>query len=251
VEELADPKQPFRVADIGHSLFRHLGAAAGGPTLVIALAVLLIGALTLAWYVTPLAEWADPDVVRDWFKGAAQQPWAVAWVIGTFLAGGVVAFPVTILIAATAVTFGPWFGFLYAVLGVLASALVTYGVGALFGQNTLRKLLGPRLNRIRARIERHGVLAVAAIRVVPVAPFTFVNLAAGASAISLIDYVAGTLLGMLPGLLVMSALGARIVAIISDPSLAEVTLLALAVLGWIAVSFAVQALVSKWWSRAS
>ncbi len=92
---------------------------------------------------------------------------------------------------------------------------------------------------------------MAAIRVVPVAPFTFVNLAAGASAIKLVDYMAGTLLGMLPGLIVMSALGHRIVAIISDPSLAEVTLLVLAILGWVAMSVAVQALVSRLWSRAS
>ena len=43
------------------------------------------------------------------------------------------------------------------------------------------------------------MLAVAAIRLVPIAPFTFVNFAAGASAIKLVDYVAGTLVGMLPG----------------------------------------------------
>ena len=84
---------------------------------------------------------------------------------------------------------------------------------------------------MRAKIARQGVLAVAAVRVVPVAPFTFVNLALGASAIKLVDYVAGTLLGMLPGLIVMSALGHRIVAIISNPSIEEVSLLALAVVG--------------------
>jgi uncharacterized membrane protein YdjX (TVP38/TMEM64 family) len=84
-----------------------------------------------------------------------------------------------------------------------------------------------------------------------VAPFTFVNIAAGASDIKLVDYVAGTLLGMLPGLVVMSALGHRIVAIVSDPSLTEVSLLALAVIGWIAASVGVQALVSRLGSRAS
>ena len=250
MEELADPRQPVRFRDLWRGAFRHVGIAAA-PAVGITFAALLVGALTLAWYVTPLADWADPEAVGGWLKGAAQQPWAAAWVVGIFLAGGLVAFPVTILIAATAATFGPWFGFLYAVLGVLASALMTYGVGALFGQNALRALLGERLDRIRGKIEKHGVLAVAAIRVVPVAPFSFVNVAAGASAISLVDYIAGTLLGMLPGLIVMSALGHRIVAIISDPSLAELSLLALAVLGWVAVSFAVQALVSRYWSGAS
>ena len=95
------------------------------------------------------------------------------------------------------------------------------------------------------------MLTVAAIRVVPVAPFTFVNLAAGASAIKLVDYVAGTALGMLPGLIVISVLGHRMVAIVSDPSLLDLTLLVTAVVGWIAVSFGVQALVSRLWSQAS
>jgi uncharacterized membrane protein YdjX (TVP38/TMEM64 family) len=63
--------------------------------------------------------------------------------------------------------------------------------------------------------------------------------------------MAGTLLGMLPGLIVMSALGYRILAILSDPSLAEVALLVLAILGWVAMSVAVQALMSRLWSRAS
>ena len=251
IEEVADPKEPIRLSGLWRALLQRSRAAAGGAAFKIALAALLIGALTLAWYVTPLAEWAEPGAVRALLEGAGRQPWAAALVVGAFVAGGLVAFPVIILIAATAAAFGPWYGFLYATLGVLASALATYAIGAQFGQGALRSVLGPRLDRIRAKIARQGVLAIAAIRVVPVAPFTFVNLAAGASAIKLVDYLAGTLLGMLPGLIVMSALGPRIVAVISDPSAAEITILALGVLGWIAAMFGVQALVSRLWSRAA
>ena len=119
-------------------------------------------------------------------------------------------------------------------------------IGARFGQAALRRLIGDAARAHPRRIVRRGVLAVAAIRLVPVAPFTLVNLVAGASAIKLVDYLAGTLLGMLPGLIVMSALGhqhrARSSAI---PRRAEIGLLALAVAAWIAVSFGVQALVGE------
>ena len=250
-EEIADPKVPPQLANLSRWMRGRVGTRTSAVLWKIALAALFVGALTLAWYVTPLSDWADPDRVRHWFAGAAREPWAVVFVIGTFLAGGLVAFPVTILIAATAAAFGPWFGFLYATLGVLASALAIYGIGAYLGRGALSNLLGARLDRIRERIARQGVLAVAAVRVVPVAPFTFVNLAAGASSIKLVDYVAGTFLGMLPGLIVMSALGHRIVAIMSDPSLKEVSLLVLAVIGWIAVSLGVQALISRLGSRSS
>ena len=251
IEELADPSEPFQISVIRRSVWQHMFTAVSGAVWKIVFAILLIALLTLAWYVSPLADWADPNEVRDWFKSANRQPWAGVLVIGTFLAGGLAAFPVTILIAATAATFGPWYGFLYATLGVLASALATYAIGAQFGQRALRRILGQRLDRIREKIERQGVLAVAAVRIVPVAPFTFVNLVAGASAIKLVDYVAGTVLGMLPGLVVMSALGDRIVAILSDPSIGEVALLAAAVIGWIGVSLAVQSFVSRVWRRTS
>ena len=97
---------------------------------------------------------------------------------------------------------------------------------------------------------RRGVFAIAAIRLVPIAPFTIINLAAGASAIRLSDYLAGTLLGMLPGLVALSALGHQMVRIVSNPTAGEAGLLALAVAGWIAVTFVVQALIGKFQGRS-
>jgi uncharacterized membrane protein YdjX (TVP38/TMEM64 family) len=167
-----------------------------------------------------------------------------------FVLGGLVAFPVLVLITATAAIFGPWLGFAYALTGVIASALVTYAIGARFGQAALRRLIGARLERVRQRIVRRGVFAIAAIRLVPIAPFTIVNLVAGASAIRLTDYIAGTLLGMLPGLVALSALGHQLVRIVSNPTPLEAGLLALAVAGWIVVTFAVQALIGKLQGRS-
>ena len=113
---------------------------------------------------------------------------------------------------------------LYAATGALASALLTYGIGAMLGREVLRKWMGPRLTRIRQKIVKQGVLAIAAIRMVPVAPFTLVNIVAGASGIKLLDYTAGTLLGLLPGLILMSALGAQIARMVTAPSALEVAI---------------------------
>jgi len=159
--------------------------------------------------------------------------------------GGLVAFPVTILIAATAAAFGPLSGFCYAAAGTLASALVTYAAGARLGKETVNLLAGPRVNRVRRRIARQGVIAIAVIRLIPIAPFTVVNLVAGASAIRLRDYLIGTALGMAPGMLVMSALGHQIVRMLTEPTLVELALLAGAVALWIAVAVGVNVLVSR------
>jgi len=158
---------------------------------------------------------------------------------------------VTLLIAATAAAFGPWEGFLYAASGALLSALVTYGIGAGVGRQALQDVLGPRLNRIRHRIAKRGVLAIATVRLLPVAPFTLVNLAAGASRIPLQDYAIGTVIGMAPGLVLMSALGHQILAIILEPTPLNVTLFLLGVAAWVGLSLGVQALVMRLRSRSA
>src|SRR5262249_35796441 len=127
----------------------------------------------------------------------------------------------------------------------LASAIVTYAVGAGLGRDALRNVLGPRLNRIRRRIARQGVLAVATIRLVPLAPFTVVNLVAGARPIRPVDFLAGTMLGMLPGLVVLSILGHHIVGILAHPTPGSVALLGTAVAAWIGASVGLQVLVTK------
>ena len=157
-------------------------------------------------------------------------------------------FPVTVLIAATAAAFGPWTGFTYAFVGALASALTTYAIGAAIGKRTVQDLLGPRLNRIRRKIASRGVVSVAAIRLVPVAPFTVVNLAAGASAIPVFDYMAGTVIGMLPGMIMISAVGNQFARILTSPTPFDIAALVLAVGAWVALSIGVQAAVSRYWS---
>jgi uncharacterized membrane protein YdjX (TVP38/TMEM64 family) len=171
--------------------------------------------------------------------------WGPPVILACFVIGGLIAFPVTVLIAVTAATFGPFLGFVYAAIGCLASALVTFLIGAALGKDLVRGLLGPRLVRIRRRIVKQGIIAVALIRVVPVAPFTLVNLVAGASQIRLQDFMAGTALGMAPGLVIMSALGHQLFQIVTEPTLANVVLLVIAVLAWLAVSFGVQIMVAK------
>jgi phospholipase D1/2 len=248
IESVADPERPIGADFFFEAVFGN-GHRRRGPVLkVVAAAVLIVG-LALAWQFTPLSEFADADLVRHSLAAFAQNPWAPILVLATFVAAGFVAFPVTILIAATAAAFGPWPGLAYAAGGVLVSASITYVVGAKLGKEALRNVLGPRLNRIRRRIARQGIIAVAAIRLVPLAPFTVVNLVAGASAIRPLDYLAGTALGMFPGLIVLSVLGHQIVRILTHPTPADVALLAAAVAAWIAVSIGLQVVVSKLWSE--
>jgi phospholipase D1/2 len=205
--------------------------------------------LVLAWELSPLSELARPERVSAALQDFAQGPWGPLVVVVAFTAGSLLLFPVTILIAATAAAFGPWLGFAYAALGTMSAALLTYAIGRLIGREALSDVLGPRLNRVREKIRRRGVIAVALIRLVPLAPFTIVNLAAGASDIRLVDFLLGTALGMLPGIVALAALGQQIGYMMAHPSVAAFVWLTLAVAGWIALSLGLQAFVSRFESK--
>ncbi|MBS0245835.1 MAG: VTT domain-containing protein [Proteobacteria bacterium] len=246
IQNVADPEQPIGAEEFVSNIFGGYVPARNFSTVVKAVAAgLVIVALGLMWHFLPLA---DPQSVKAAFAGLAGSRWAPLVVLGVFVVAGSLMFPVTVLIAATAAAFGPWLGFAYAAVGALASALVSYGVGAAVGKKTMHDLLGPRLNRVRERIARRGVIAVAAIRLVPVAPFTVINLAAGASAIPVFDYMAGTALGMLPGLVMIAAVGNQFARILTSPTPYDIAVLAAAVMAWVGLSIGVQAAVSRFWS---
>lgn len=246
VEGVADPERPIAAdAFAAMELTGHTPRLTIGKLAKLGGALLLVLALTLAWHFTSLSNLLQPSALDAMMSKLATSPLAPLYVIGGYLLGGLVAFPLVVLIAATAAAFGPVEGFIYALGGSVASAVLTYGIGAWVGRQPLRSLLGPRLNRIRNVFVRRGVLAIAAIRLVPVAPFTVVNLVAGASSVRLVDYVVGTVLGLLPGLLLMSALGYQIYRFLIAPTAADLALLAGAALLWVAAVFGAQRLAAR------
>jgi uncharacterized membrane protein YdjX (TVP38/TMEM64 family) len=75
---------------------------------------------------------------------------------------------------------------------------------------------------------------------VPIAPFTAVNLVAGASRIRFSDFILGNVLGMSPGMLLMTAMGHQVFLTLIEPTALSVAILVAIVLGWIALSIALQ-----------
>jgi phospholipase D1/2 len=135
-------------------------------------------------------------------------------VVLLFVVGGLAYVPVTVMILVTTFVLGPRLGLTVAVVGVLASAVVTYGVGRGLGRERVRRLAGPHLNRLSVRLARRSVPAFAAARVLAVAPFTTMNLVAGATRVSFGDYLLGTLLGTVPGVVAIAVGTGGLVALL-------------------------------------
>jgi uncharacterized membrane protein YdjX (TVP38/TMEM64 family) len=161
----------------------------------------------------------------EWIR---RQPFTPLLVISAFIFGGMIAFPVTLMVMATVLVFGPWWGIIYALTGSGLSALAVFGAGRLLGRDVVRRFAGSLLNRLSQKLSDSGLAAVITVRIVPVAPFSVVNLVAGVSEIRLKDFAIGTFVGMLPGVTAITLLADRISESIRDPGLGRFTALGVA-----------------------
>jgi phospholipase D1/2 len=186
------------------------------------IAVLALLALAAAWRWTSLGEWLDPQMIAAWARPLRASSLAPFALVATYVVSSLLMVPVTLAILATALIFGPFLGAAYALVGSVASALAAYGLGSVLGRQKLNRLTGSSLNRLSRRLARRGILVVAMMRIVPVAPFTIVNLAAGASHIGLRDFLVGTVFGMTPGIILMTIFADRLAHAVREPHLGNV-----------------------------
>lgn len=182
-------------------------------------AIALLGflALAAAWSWTPLRELVRPSELADWLALVRHEPWAPLLVLAGFLLGGLLALPVTLMTVLTVTTFGPLLGFAYALIGSTASGMLSFGIGRALGRSTVERLAGGRVHRVSRYIGRHGLTAIAVLRMIPVAHFTVISLSAGVSHVRVRDFLFGTLLGMAPGLAAIALLVDRIEAVARQP----------------------------------
>lgn len=209
-----------------------------------------VAGVLLLWRVTPLARFTHPRELVDALSRYAASPWAPVAMAFLFVAGGLVSFPLLVLITACAMMFHPLVAFATALIGATASAIVTYHVAAGILNARVRELFGERIDKLSGALQARGVLAVAAVRMLPVGPFTLVNLAAGSIGLRMRDYILGTLLGLAPGTAAITAFGAQLRRLIDHPTAQGIGMLLALVIAWIAASLGLQRFVSRRKRRA-
>ena len=178
-------------------------------------------ALAAAWHWLVLNRWLDVEALSAWQRSVQSHPLAPVIIIAGYVIGGAVLFPVTVLTAVTIVTFGPVTGNIYGLAGWLASASLGFCVGRYVRLDWLKTVLGERFERLRSAAEKRGLLAVLGLRVLPVAPFTIVNLFIGASGIRFADFLLGSMLGRIPGLLAFTLFAVQLRSLAQSISLAK------------------------------
>ena len=141
--------------------------------------------------------------------------WAPLLVMLAYTPACFVMFPRPLVTLAAVVAFGPWLGFVYALAGIVASAVVTYYVGRRMRRDSVRRLAGAGLDRMVEVLRKYGLLAMTLLRLVPLAPFAVEGIVAGAVRLKLWHLAVGTAIGMLPGTLATTVFGGQLESALS------------------------------------
>lgn len=233
---ISDPEEPLgpAIPDF-HGKF----SAITNPrrrTIMITLGVIIVALIATALIlISNTVPWLDGDRIQAFLEESRGTYFALPTVLLVYLVGGLLFFPVTVLSLAVAAIFGPIWGPIYGIVGALLSAGTTFLLGKLLGNAGLRKLGGPKVEAVDEKLKQSGIIGVAAIRMLPVAPFSLVNLVAGISSITVVQFLIGTFLGMFPQMIAKGLVGDSIMQIFKNPSAETVTYLVLGLLFWLAM----------------
>jgi len=179
----------------------------------------------------------DAAAVNQWLA-AARGPWSLPLAVGAFAVLAFLGVPQFVLIAAAVVAFGPWRGLAYSWTGTMASSLVGFWLGRVFGARLLAALPSQGLERFLATVAKNGLMASLVVRLVPFAPFIVVNMAAGMTTIALSDFTIGTAIGIIPKIALTAFAGNSIVQAMNGGGAAPILLLAAAAAVWLAAGWA-------------
>jgi uncharacterized membrane protein YdjX (TVP38/TMEM64 family) len=181
-----------------------------------------------------------------WLEASADHPLAPLGVIAVFIASGFVAAPLSVVMIPTMVVFGPLEGSLWTAVGATLSGGLFFWLGSRGARlaGRLRRRDADR-SRLATLLGRNGVAAVVIARNLPLGPYPVVNLALGATAIRLPQFLVGNLIGLAPWIGLYASTGAEARTLLTSPSPETWWRLAAVV----ALLVAAGALGSRWLSR--
>ena len=177
----------------------------------LALAVVLLGLLLTRTVIDPASLDLSAAMDVGWLSFPAT---VLLFVLLAF-----VGMPQWVLIGAAVVVFGPVLGGAISWVATLISALLNFALGRALGQERLQRRLGDRAKRWVDRVSEEGVMAALLVRLVPVAPFVLINMAAGASTMKARDFAVGTAIGIVPKIAAIAVFGRGLVELVRGDNL--------------------------------
>lgn len=155
--------------------------------------------------------------------------WAPFALLAAYIVGTYILFPRPVLTLVSVMTFGVRLGLVYSTVSILLAALLSYYTGRLMKRDTVRRIAGDAADEAAKPVKRHGVIAVFAANMLPTPPFVVQNIIAGAMRIRLWEFMAGTALALIPGILAWAVFGDQIMNALDEEGKVNYWLVAAAV----------------------
>ena len=150
----------------------------------------------------------DVERITEMIEESPQ--WAPVVFILLYIIATIAFFPATPLSLAAGALFGAFFGSIYILIGATIGASLAFLVSRFLLQESVVHIVErriPRLEHYAQAMETNGFLTVLLFRLVPLFPFNILNFGLGITKVPFREYVAATMLGMIPGTLTLSFLG--------------------------------------------
>lgn len=159
----------------------------------------------------------DGRDLQDLLSPLAGSAYGIPLFLLIFVVATVLAAPMNLFVIATTVTFNTWVAVAVSMTGCLLSAAASYGLGRHFGKPLAEKIVGDRVETLSSALANRGVWSIAALRLVPLAPYGIMNLVAGVSNLRFRVFMIGSAIGLLPGVLGVVLFTRQFLAAINDP----------------------------------
>ncbi|MCE7007220.1 TVP38/TMEM64 family protein [Kibdelosporangium philippinense] len=165
------------------------------PRVRTALAVGLLAVLIAAAFLLPIP---GPSDVRTWALGAGAA--APLLMFLTYIFATLLPIPRTVFSLASGLLLGPALGVLVAMTATTISGVLGFVLARWVGRGLVARHLDKTAVRtVDQKLSRGGWLGVASLRLIPILPFWPVNTCCGVSSVRMAPYIAGTVIGCLPG----------------------------------------------------
>jgi uncharacterized membrane protein YdjX (TVP38/TMEM64 family) len=229
--ELVDAEKPSvleegmdRWGQIMQLLARKLGLSS--PTVLLIGGSILLAAFLFGLYLISRKSPFDFYRMVAFFRGTDEDSWLRhALIPATFAIGGLLFIPINIMILATAALLPLGQALPHILFGVIVNVSSSYVVGHAAGRYLSRRYFGGRVRNVLKRVGNGHFLTLVALRVVPVAPNSLINLTAGIGHVPFFRFLGATLVGMAPGLLLLVVFQKSLFSVLENPEVLSVLLL--------------------------
>ncbi len=165
------------------------------------LAALLAGSLALILW-TPLGDYFTEERMVALFDHLRSFWWAPLALIGLYVVTTPLGFfPATPLVIAGGLVFGPVWGSLYNILGLVAGAMSGYYVARALGREFVVRIAGERLEQAEKVFRRRAFWPLVQTRFLPI-PFPVVSYGAAIAGVPAPMFLASSALGITPATVV-------------------------------------------------